>query len=830
MSQYPHLNSTYISPRLQSALCQIGSHAITTIIAPMGYGKSTAVKWWQQHEARQIPDACILRQLVATDSKADFWDGFCRTLRRWPTLAAQLRALGYPEGPHTRFLLCELLQDALAAFDGPVYFILDDVYLLQSGDLPGVLSFLAERLPPGVHMILVSRNHIFSESARLRLGSGLLEIVADDLRLTQPELELYAACCGLPLPQTQARTLCAVSEGWIAMIYLCFRAYVQTHEWRFDTHNIYTLIEQVMFDPLGERRRRFLLYNCVTEEFTRTQAAFVWQEADADVLLHDLTHNNAFIVSGAGGVYRYHHMLRQLLRRKFELLDPAVQNRVLARVGLWFLQAKDYLPAAEFFRRAGEWPGVLRAAALDCGKSLGGEHRQMLLDWCRNCPPEILQQNPDAVCVLMRKLFSFGQIPEMLRLRGLLLEGLQNEAAYTPQQRDNYLGECDLVMSFLAYNDIGAMSALHRSASTRMTRTTRCIDLDGTWTFGSPSILMMFHRTAGGADAENAQMRECMPCYYRITDGHGSGAEYSMQAETELLRGQLTDAEISCHLAADAAASRGQYSILLTVEFVRMRMALLRADQAAAEDMLCALRRTLKQQRQFIVLRSLELCQAWLDAQSGCGDPSGRWFMTPEADASFLGPMLPMLRTVQNEVLLASGAWTKLLSRADQCAAINAQLHALLADSYLHIHLACANARLGRTEDARQELDTALSLALPDAFYLPFAEHADDLGALLPEALQSRGETAAADAVARLCAIKTTAPAPQDYGLTSRELEIARLAAARRTNTEIAQALHLSESTVKNHLKRIFDKLGLDGGARGKRVLLASLLPPKDSP
>ena len=89
MSQYPHLNSTYISPRLQSALCQIGSHAITTIIAPMGYGKSTAVKWWQQHEARQIPDACILRQLVATDSKADFWDGFCRTLRRWPTLAAR---------------------------------------------------------------------------------------------------------------------------------------------------------------------------------------------------------------------------------------------------------------------------------------------------------------------------------------------------------------------------------------------------------------------------------------------------------------------------------------------------------------------------------------------------------------------------------------------------------------------------------------------------------------------------------------------------------------------------------------------------------------------
>ena len=71
---------------------------------------------------------------------------------------------------------------------------------------------------------------------------------------------------------------------------------------------------------------------------------------------------------------------------------------------------------------------------------------------------------------------------------------------------------------------------------------------------------------------------------------------------------------------------------------------------------------------------------------------------------------------------------------------------------------------------------------------------------------------------------------PDDRGLSPRELEIAQLAAARRTNAEIAAQLHLSEATVKNHLKRIFDKLGLDGSARGKRNLLADILSEKISP
>lgn len=52
------------------------------------------------------------------------------------------------------------------------------MHLLQSVDLPGIVSFLAERLPAQVHIVLLSRNQIFSAAAQLRLGSGLLTIGA----------------------------------------------------------------------------------------------------------------------------------------------------------------------------------------------------------------------------------------------------------------------------------------------------------------------------------------------------------------------------------------------------------------------------------------------------------------------------------------------------------------------------------------------------------------------------------------------------------------------------------------------------------------------------
>ncbi|HEY9523648.1 MAG TPA: helix-turn-helix transcriptional regulator [Thermopolyspora sp.] len=57
---------------------------------------------------------------------------------------------------------------------------------------------------------------------------------------------------------------------------------------------------------------------------------------------------------------------------------------------------------------------------------------------------------------------------------------------------------------------------------------------------------------------------------------------------------------------------------------------------------------------------------------------------------------------------------------------------------------------------------------------------------------------------------------PAGMGLSKREIEVMELIASGVSNGEIAQRLFLSEKTVKNHVNRIYAKLGAD--SRGTAI------------
>lgn len=75
------LNTVYISERLQESLRPVSRCALTTVVAPMGYGKTTAVNWYLEARARLEP-VKMLRVSVYSDNLAILWksvqDAFAR--------------------------------------------------------------------------------------------------------------------------------------------------------------------------------------------------------------------------------------------------------------------------------------------------------------------------------------------------------------------------------------------------------------------------------------------------------------------------------------------------------------------------------------------------------------------------------------------------------------------------------------------------------------------------------------------------------------------------------------------------------------------------------
>ena len=479
------------------------------------------------------------------------------------------------------------------------------------------------------------------------------------------------------------------------------------------------------------------------------------------------------------------------------------------------------------YHRGGDDHALLRVIRLDAGILLASLKPETVLDFLDNCPAETLKAHPLALLVLMRSMFNWRRIPKMLELKELLLSAIGEAPDMDRSERGNLLGECDLIMSFLMYNDISAMSRLHRSASTQMSRPAISIQNSGGWTFGSPSVLMMFHRQNGALDRELAEMDECMPHYYKITQGHGQGAETIMAGEAALMQGRFSDAHIHLERAYAQIEGNGQENMALCADFLALRLSLC-ADTP--------LRHTPEQRRAALLgqhnaswVNIFTAACAYYYALLEDTDRIPELFAGHRlSSVNFLAPGRPMMDLMENQVYLAQGAWAKVIGRAPGLLAVCGGLHYALVALHIHLQTAAAYAMLGKERDALALLHTALAEAQPDGLILPFVENLRYLKDLLSLCPVSPLTEQIADAGSRWlvrCRRLTERDAcPAAFAsLTQREQEVAALAVQRLSNREIAQQLFLSEGSVKQYINQIYSKLHIEGDARTKRAQLIQL-------
>ena len=764
----------------------------------------------------------IIRISVYSDNLAIFWkstqDAFARAGYDF------LRDYICPTDASGGGLLVDDLCHELAG-ETSCYIFVDDFHLLTDLRVSTFLCMLASRLPENVHLIVASRDRFLPAAEAVRLGNQAYQIGMEQLRLNHTELAIYAHRCGTSLSDAQVDSLLYSSEGWFSAVYLNLRTLSERGALPDRNSDIYATFTAAMIDPLPEKQREFLAVMGLADEFTVEMAHFVTGDADAEKLLAVLTAQNAFVTCLPDGMtYRFHHMMKECAERTFLTLPKEKQAHCRECFGTWYEEHQQYIQALNAYRKCGNYDALLRVVEKDAGILLSSLNPQTVLDDIAECPVSTLKAHPLALLVLMRSMFNYQNIPKMLELKDLLLTAIQEQPELSPQERGNLLGECDLIMSFLCYNDISAMSRLHRSASSQMSRLAISIQKSGGWTFGSPSVLMMFYRAPGELQSELAEMDECMPHYYKITDGHGQGAERIMRAEAAFMQGRFTDAHIELESAYAQIEGNGQENMALCCDFLAWRL-------SRHTDM--ELRYSFEEHREALLhkhnstwLNIWNATSAYYHALLGETDKIPSVFAEHQLSSiQFQAPGKPMMEMIENQVYLTQSAYANVIGRSEGQLAVCDAMHYALVALHIRIQVTAAYELLGKHSEARELLAQALAEAEPDGFVIPFVENYRFLKPLLMQEIQGGLVQKIIELGEAAEKRKNRTVRPTAFtALTDREYEIVLLMTQRLSNREIAEKLFLSEGSVKQYINQIYSKLHIEGDARSKRARLQTLL------
>ncbi len=178
--------NTLPRPRLMARIDD-GGCPFTLIVAPAGFGKTTAAAEW----AAQEPRAAWLTADADDASLPRFWAHLRAALVAVPpgfgelvssSLSVVLRASAAGLG--------RLFADELLDVAAPVRLIIDDFHLVPESETHAFLGGLLEMAPPGFHLVITARSEPPFPLVRLRLRGAVNELHGTDLLFTEEETRL----------------------------------------------------------------------------------------------------------------------------------------------------------------------------------------------------------------------------------------------------------------------------------------------------------------------------------------------------------------------------------------------------------------------------------------------------------------------------------------------------------------------------------------------------------------------------------------------------------------------------------------------------------------
>jgi LuxR family maltose regulon positive regulatory protein len=271
---------------------------LALVVAPAGYGKTTALLEWAELDHRPFAwvglepgDDDVVRLLTAIALELDELEPVGRDIFR--ALRSDTAAV--------RESVLPRLGASLAGRRRAFVLVLDDAHVLRSPAALGALDVILEHLPRGSQLALASRVEPALRIGRLRAHRRVVELRAQDLAMTCAEAGILLS--GLGLRPADVEVLHRRTEGWPAGLSLAALSLQEQPDRsrglaRFagDDRLVADYLRDELLSDLPADRITFLTRTSVLDDLSGPLCDAVLAEAGAGRTLRVLARSNASLL------------------------------------------------------------------------------------------------------------------------------------------------------------------------------------------------------------------------------------------------------------------------------------------------------------------------------------------------------------------------------------------------------------------------------------------------------------------------------------------------------------------------------------------------------
>ncbi len=796
--------------RVNRILSSVLQYPITIVEAPMGFGKTTAVReFLKQKKLSSI----WISFLKSDDNTAFFWDKFTEQLISIDEgHGKSLKKLGFPNDiPQSEKVLSVLNT---MSFHKKTALVLDDFHLCTGDAIYSFLLQLAFEQVDNLFIIVITRSTCNLSFTELLLKGMCNVISSEQLKFTEEEIRDYCSMTTDKISDDNLNKLNNYTDGWISLIYITLMALEKGIPIGMSSY-MNELIEKAMFYTYPPQIQDFLIKLSVMNTFTAEQASYVTQEKDATELLNKLHRENAFVYfDDVKKCYRIHNVLLDFLITK-QRFSEKERSELYTRLGDWYLERGEFLNGYTYLNIAGAQERILIHLSTPANIRNELANFEGSYEMFESLPLKLLHQYPLAYLQhLLSAILSGNEdtVRECSRKLDLLqkeYEAIKNiEEAF----RTRILAEILIIKKLTVFNHIDYTGDVNIQILKLLgSRQSYILGRESEATFGSPHLLYIYFREAGSFKSIMQIIAEKYIIHSSFTNGSGTGSDYLAKAEYALETGDLYEAEQSSYKAIYKARTKDQISVMLCATFNLARLHIVQGKANEALDLLKQLENEILELNSPIQNTALDLCKGYIYACLGQSEKIPWWLQAGEmTEAKMFFQGIAFSYIIYGKSVLLSGNYLELEVLVESFQEHFALYSNQLGFIHNKIFAAVAKYHLYGINEGVAALKAVLAEAQADDIILPFAENAPYITEILKQIIQYSSPNSYYRKVLSYCERynkSLQSSQIKSLRLSQREAEVLSLTADGLSRKEIAECLVVSPGTVKTHLQNIYQKL-----------------------